>query len=295
MYNRAIARDCEETLANVAQRFRAVGIHVILCTQIPKAEVISTRIKGVLPAKLAFSVPTLAASMVMVDNGDARGLQPVGRCVYQWDGQYEVQCPYINEEIISEIVNGAISGVYEESRSTHDVTILELMEYALANENGYLSRDILYREYKARGLTVDELNQWLSSMDGQEYVLGTSLYRVDPARGNKPRRLVAIDEDADDIPDDPTPPQDPGPKHDVELMEVLEYAMINLGGDLSQAKLFDEFRQRGLTLAELSKWLAEMDNQEYKIGSEKYQVKPPSGRNPRRLVKAVKIMGGRQL
>ena len=295
MYNKAIARDCEETLANVAQRFRAVGIHVILCTQIPKAEVISTRIKGVLPAKLAFSVPTLAASMVIVDNGDARGLQPVGRCVYQWDGQYEVQTPYINEEIISEIVNGAISGVYEESKSTHDVTILELMEYALANESGYLSRDLLYREYKARGLTMDELNQWLSSMEGQEYVIGTSLYRVDSARGNRPRRLVAVDEDADDIPDDPTPPEPPAPKHDVELMEVLEYAMINLGGDLSQAKLFEVFRQRGLTLAELSSWLAGIEYQEIRIGSEYYQVKPSSGRSPRRLVKAAKNLGGRQL
>ncbi len=201
MYNKSIKSECEELLANVAQRFRAVGIHVIICTQIPKAEVISTRIKGVLPAKLCCSVPTNPASMVVLDNSDAKGLNPAGRAIFQWDEQFEVQTPYINEEIVDMAVQKAISGKTDKPASAHDVTQLEILEWALSQENGYLSRDILSRQFGKRGLKFDELESWLKSWEDQEFVIGTSLYRVNPAAGSRPRRLVAIDENADDIPD----------------------------------------------------------------------------------------------
>jgi DNA segregation ATPase FtsK/SpoIIIE-like protein len=203
MYDKSIKQRCEDVLANVAQRFRAVGIHVIVCTQIPKAEVISTRIKGVLPAKLAFSVPTIPASMVILDNGDAKGLTPSGRAVFQWDGQYEVQTPYINEDIVEAAVQQAITGTVDKSTKSHDVTQFEILEWALAEENGYLSFDVLFRHFGKRGLTFDELRRWLAEMEGQQIVIGTSLYRVAPSAGNRPRRLIAVDENADDIPDEP--------------------------------------------------------------------------------------------
>lgn len=225
MYNKGIKAECEETLANVAQRFRAVGIHVIICTQIPKAEVISTRIKGVLPAKVCFSVPTNPSSMVVLDNSDAKGLTPSGRSIFQWDEQIEVQSPFINEEIISAAVEQAISGKVDKPASAHDVTQIEVLEWALAQENGYLSRDILFRQFGKRGLKQEELNQWLASWEDQEFVIGTSLYKVIPAAGNRPRRLIAIDENADDIPDDPQPGEnaenDPAANDD-DAVDVLE-------------------------------------------------------------------------
>jgi len=203
MYDKDIKNRCEEILANVAQRFRAVGIHGVVCTQIPKAEVISTRIKGVLPAKICFSVPTNPASMVVLDNGDAKGLNPAGRCILQWEQQLEVQTPYINEDAIDAIVRQAIAGKFDEAQTGHDVTQLELLEWTLANQNGYLSRDILYRQFGKRGLKQEELEGWLKEFDNQEFVIGTALYRVMPAAGSRPRRLIAIDEDADDIQDNP--------------------------------------------------------------------------------------------
>jgi len=202
MYHKDIKKDCEETLANVAQRFRAVGIHCVICTQIPKAEVVSMRIKGVLPAKLAFSVPSNHASQIIIDTGRASQLTPAGRAIYQWDEEYEVQTPFINEDIIDHVVQQAISGKSDAITSGHDVTHLEVLEWALSQENGYLSRDVLFRQFGKRGLKQEELNNWLSDWEGQELVIGTSLYRVDPAAGNRPRRLIAIDENADGIPDD---------------------------------------------------------------------------------------------
>ena len=186
-------RESEEILTNIAQRFRAVGIHVILCTQVPKSEVLSTRIKGVLPAKLAYSCPTNQGSMAILDNGHAKGLQPVGRCVLQWQDEIQLQTPYINDQMIRETIAGAIAGNFEESDShTHDLTQLEVLEYALENENGYLAHHSLFAHYEKRGISKEELRQWLIDWEAQEFIVGSSLYRVEPAKGNKPRRLIAV-------------------------------------------------------------------------------------------------------
>lgn len=185
----------EDLLTNIAQRFRAVGIHVIICTQIPKTEIISTRIKGVLPAKIAFSCPNNQASMAILDNAHAKGLEPAGRAIFSHAaGEMMVQTPYISEQFIQATVTGAkAGGQYEDIKERHDVTIDEILAYALQNESGYLVRDRLYPTYKERGLTVAELNRWLSELDGKEVVVAGALYRVEPASGARPRRLIAAE------------------------------------------------------------------------------------------------------
>lgn len=193
-----IGRHSEDILTNIAQRFRAVGIHVILCTQVPKSEIVSTRIKGVLPAKLAFSCPTNQGSMAIIDNGHARGLEPAGRCVFQWGEEVFVQAPYINERIIHDTVNGAITGTFEKVDQGHDVLPLEIQKWSLEHDNGYLSRRRLHHEFGKRGLTQQELEDWLASWEGTEIVVGTSLYRVDPAAGSRPRRMISVDVEGGD-------------------------------------------------------------------------------------------------
>lgn len=188
-------RESEELLINIAQRFRAVGIHVILCTQIPKSEVVSTRIKGVLPAKLAFSVPTNQASMSIIDNGHARGL-PTGRCVFQWTSdEILVQTPYINEKIIKDTVSGVISGELHDVDQGHDVTPDEIAMWAIENDSGWLSIRRVYEQFHHRGISRNEIEDLFKSWENQEIVVGTSLYKVVPASGTRPRRLVAVADD----------------------------------------------------------------------------------------------------
>lgn len=193
-----IGRESEEILTNIAQRFRAVGIHVVLCTQMPKSEVVSTRVKAVLPAKLAFSTPTIEASKAIIDNGHAKGLNPPGRCILQWVDEIPIQTPYINEKIIHDVVQGAISGQYTEINQGHDVTPLEVQQWALEYDNGYLSIRKLYEQFAPRGITRAELMSWLQEWEDQTFVIGSSLYKVEPSAGTRARRLVAINEDEDD-------------------------------------------------------------------------------------------------
>lgn len=186
-------KESEELITNIAQRFRAVGIHVILCTQVPKSEIISTRIKGVLPAKLAYSCPTNQASMAILDNGHAKGLTPAGRCILQYGEEITLQSPLITDQMIKDIVDGAKAGHFELAAKRHDVTDLEIQTHALEVESGFLSLDRLFQVYRDRGMTYLELMALLKSWEDKEFIIGSSLYRVMPASGARARRLVAVE------------------------------------------------------------------------------------------------------
>ncbi len=193
----------EELLVNIAQRLRAVGIHVIVCTQVPKTEVLTTRIKGVLPAKLAYSCPTQQGSMAILDNANAKMLQPAGRAILQWTNEIQIQTPYINDEIIQEIIRGAISGTFADVDKGHDVTLLEILEYALNEDDGNLSRNRLFKVFEPRGITQLELSTWLQEIEGTEVIIGSAPYRIEPAAGTRPRRQIAISQDQEEEPEKP--------------------------------------------------------------------------------------------
>jgi len=191
--SRAAAR-AELLLTNICQRFRAVGIHVVVATQTPEKAVLSTAIRNVLPTRLAFNCPSMQASIMVVGNGAAHGLEPEGRAIIASGGRWtEIQTPYIPDAAIKRTVAGVIAGdLAELTGAEHDASVYDVFEFALSNLNGSLSIRNIYEEFAKRNVTRNELLDWLIALEGKVVFVGDSPYVVEPAVGNVPRRLRAL-------------------------------------------------------------------------------------------------------
>lgn len=95
-----------KTIGRLAQKGRAVGIHVIMCTQHPSAKILNSFIKANFPTKIAFRSYSEFDSKLVIDNKDARKLVGKGDMLFSHKGEVErVQCSYITLEEINNVCN----------------------------------------------------------------------------------------------------------------------------------------------------------------------------------------------
>ena len=83
-------KQVEELIARLAQKARAVGIHLILATQRPSVDVITGLIKANVPTRIAFTVATKIDSRTILDAGGAESLLGKGDMLYSPQGSTEL-------------------------------------------------------------------------------------------------------------------------------------------------------------------------------------------------------------
>ncbi|OYP37905.1 FtsK/SpoIIIE family DNA translocase [Rhodopirellula sp. MGV] len=99
-------KDVEQHIIRLAQKSRAVGIHLILATQKPTVDVITGLIKSNLPARLSFQVASKTDSRVVLDENGADKLLGNGDMLFLWPGTSTLirgQGTYLSDEEIDAI------------------------------------------------------------------------------------------------------------------------------------------------------------------------------------------------
>ena len=193
-------KEVEMPIARLAQKARAVGIHVIIATQRPSTNVITGIIKANFPARIAFKVSSGVDSKTILDTTGAQQLIGRGDMLVSNNSEMtRVQCAFIDTPEVEEICDYV-------SRQPYPQGAYILPEPVVGNDDGTAShgtgisedRDPLFEEIARR---VVQSNSASTSSIQRVYSIGYNRAGrimdqleaagiVGPATGGKPRNVL---------------------------------------------------------------------------------------------------------
>ena len=121
------AKEVEESICRIAQMGRAAGIHLIIATQRPSADVITGLMKANIPSRIAFSVASAMESRIILDTQGAEKLVGKGDMLFAPIGNgkpLRVQGCFVTDGEVESVANY----VKENYNTNYDQTIMEEIE-----------------------------------------------------------------------------------------------------------------------------------------------------------------------
>ena len=191
-------KELESTVARLAAKSRAVGIHLVLATQRPSIDVITGLIKANIPSRIAFMVASKTDSRIIIDMSGAEKLLGKGDMLYAGvldPFPIRMQGAFISEEEVETVVECV------KSFGMPDYIDDEIF-FEEENENGpslfsdgddplyEKALEIVYQQGKASASYIQRrlqigFNRAARLVDQME-----NLGVVGPAQGSKPRELL---------------------------------------------------------------------------------------------------------
>ena len=129
------AKEVEESICRIAQMGRASGIHLVIATQRPSADVITGTMKANIPSRIAFSVSSAMESRIILDMQGAEKLVGKGDMLFAPHGQgkpQRVQGCFITDDEVSRVVNA----IKANTTSDYSHEVMEQIEKRAEQGNG---------------------------------------------------------------------------------------------------------------------------------------------------------------
>jgi S-DNA-T family DNA segregation ATPase FtsK/SpoIIIE len=119
--------EIEESILKLTQKSRAVGIHVLLATQRPSADILKGAIKANIPTRFAFRVPSSTDSSVVLDMTGAEKLLGKGDMLFSENGMARrLQGAYLSPDEIEAITEFIKDQREPEYLFTHEALVVQM-------------------------------------------------------------------------------------------------------------------------------------------------------------------------
>ena len=193
-------QEVEQSIARIAQKARACGIHMLVATQRPSVNVITGLIKANIPTRIAFMVSSSVDSRTILDSGGAERLLGYGDMLYLGSGMNKpirVQGTFVSDEEIDDVVD-FIKQQREPDYLFEEKELLKKVESHPQDDlfddvcrfmvqEGHISTSLIQRHfqigYNRAARIVDQLEQ---------------LGYISEANGSKPRDVYITESDLND-------------------------------------------------------------------------------------------------
>ncbi|MBE6914357.1 MAG: DNA translocase FtsK, partial [Ruminococcaceae bacterium] len=133
------AKEVEESICRVAQMGRAAGMHLVIATQRPSADVITGLMKANIPSRIAFAVSSAMESRIILDQMGAEKLVGCGDMLYAPLGvgkPTRIQGAFVTDEEREEVVNF----VKQYGEAHYSEEIIASIEKAVEEKSGANAR-----------------------------------------------------------------------------------------------------------------------------------------------------------
>jgi S-DNA-T family DNA segregation ATPase FtsK/SpoIIIE len=136
----AASKEVEESICRVAQMGRAAGMHLVIATQRPSADVITGLMKANIPSRIAFAVSSAMESRIILDQSGAEKLIGLGDMLFAPLGSgkpIRIQGAFVSDEEREDVINF----VKQQGQADYSDEIMASIEKAAEEKNSKSDSD----------------------------------------------------------------------------------------------------------------------------------------------------------